>query len=348
VFKVLIIKIGALGDVLRTTCILPGLCEKYPNAHITWLTSPTAVTLLINNPYIDNVLTGDNFSSKSSLNKDFHFVVNLDDDFWACELAASVSLKRLVGAYTINGTRTYTENSAQWFDMSLISRYGKEKADDLKKLNRKSYPRILFNMLDIRPAKPLLRIPNRERSFAKTFSKKHLSADQQIVGLNTGAGTRWRFKQLGEEKTAELVDNLTNSLKVTVILFGGLEEQTRNQSIEELSTNNVVNSGYQNSLLEFASLIELCNVLITSDSLALHIASCVGVPVVAFFGPTSANEIELFNPGIKVVPKMGCLSCYKQDCDFIPTCMDKISVNKLVSAAKALLPSSSAPFSQAP
>ena len=48
-FKILIIKLDAVGDVLRTTCILQGLMEKYQDAHITWLTRKNAIELFKNN-----------------------------------------------------------------------------------------------------------------------------------------------------------------------------------------------------------------------------------------------------------------------------------------------------------
>ncbi|MCX7610459.1 MAG: lipopolysaccharide heptosyltransferase family protein, partial [Ignavibacterium sp.] len=55
-FKILIIKLDAVGDVLRTTSILPGLKEKYPQGHITWLTRENAKEIFYNNNFVDRVL----------------------------------------------------------------------------------------------------------------------------------------------------------------------------------------------------------------------------------------------------------------------------------------------------
>ena len=57
--KILIVKYGALGDVVRTSYILRGIVEKYSNVSITWLTSKVAKDLLRFNHNIDNILSGE-------------------------------------------------------------------------------------------------------------------------------------------------------------------------------------------------------------------------------------------------------------------------------------------------
>src|SRR6266581_3059277 len=77
-FKILIVKLDAMGDVLRTTCILPGLKEKYPGAHITWLTRRESVPLFFNNAIVDAVL---DYSAESFLAlqaEEFDVVLGLD------------------------------------------------------------------------------------------------------------------------------------------------------------------------------------------------------------------------------------------------------------------------------
>ena len=52
---ILIIKLGAIGDVLRTTSLAPALKEKYPQAKIDWVTKENAFQMLKSNPHIDNI-----------------------------------------------------------------------------------------------------------------------------------------------------------------------------------------------------------------------------------------------------------------------------------------------------
>ena len=90
--------------------------------------------------------------------------------------------------------------------------------------------------------------------------------------------------------------------------------------------------------VDFAALIGRLDLLVTSDSLALHLAVAQGRPVVCFFGPTSASEIELYGHGEKVVTPLGCQCCYLKDCNIRPHCMASISVEEMLAAARRWLP----------
>ena len=56
---ILVIKTGALGDVLRTTAILPGLQQRFPDLELTWLTAPAAVPLVERHRLVKRVVTCD-------------------------------------------------------------------------------------------------------------------------------------------------------------------------------------------------------------------------------------------------------------------------------------------------
>ena len=54
--RVLIVKLDAMGDVLRTTALLPPIAEVHPRAAVTWITRRESVPLLKGNPYIAEVI----------------------------------------------------------------------------------------------------------------------------------------------------------------------------------------------------------------------------------------------------------------------------------------------------
>jgi len=80
--------------------------------------------------------------------KKYSLVISLDDDVEACEIASLVKSDELIGAYINGGERKYTESSAVWFDMGLISKFGKEKADKLKAKNKRTYQEIICDILN--------------------------------------------------------------------------------------------------------------------------------------------------------------------------------------------------------
>src|SRR5690606_39275139 len=80
----------------------------------------------------------------------FDLVINLEDDLHTAELIRSVHAKRVFGAYSSEGNQmTYSADAKRWFDLSLISSYGRARADELKLINRDSYQSLLFSGLGL-------------------------------------------------------------------------------------------------------------------------------------------------------------------------------------------------------
>src|SRR5438093_874536 len=81
----------------------------------------------------------------------YDLVINLEDDRETSSFLKELKFKQLFGAH-LNGEDklTYTSDSRDWFDLSLISTYGREKADRLKLLNRRTYQEFIFEGLGFR------------------------------------------------------------------------------------------------------------------------------------------------------------------------------------------------------
>jgi len=144
--ETLIVKLGATGDVVRTTSLLHRL-----GANVTWVTAQKNRSLLegLDTPgelqVLDweerNVLTGSSFD----------LLINLEDDVQTASILSCVSAKRIFGAYhNDRGEMEYTPDSAAWFDLSLISVHGRHRADQLKLGNRRTYQDLVFEGLGLR------------------------------------------------------------------------------------------------------------------------------------------------------------------------------------------------------
>lgn len=332
--KILIIKLGAIGDVIRTTSILSGLKEKYKNCRIDWVTKKESFDILKNNTLINKIYLID----KNIKDKKYDLVISLDDDYEACKLAEKITSKKITGAYLRNDKKSYTNDSSLWFDMGLISRFGKKKADLLKAKNKRTYQEVMYKILGLnyKKQKPILILDEKSLQFAKKFAKRNIKKYGLVAGINTGAGGRWQDKKLGIDETAELIDKLNVQLKnkkIKIILFGGPEEKERNEKIKKIVKTDVVDAGCNNSLMEFASLVNLCNILVTSDSLALHVGIALKKKIVVFFYVTSSTEIELYDRGVKIIGKGKDYCSYKPKCDYPP----KWSIDEMVKAVKKLI-----------
>ncbi|MEK6876754.1 MAG: glycosyltransferase family 9 protein [Nanoarchaeota archaeon] len=338
--NILVIKLGAIGDVIRTTAILPGLKEKYKGCKIGWLTKKESFDVLKNNNFINKIFSIDNNIEKIK-NNEYDLVINLDDDDEACTLAAKINHKDLIGAYLDRGKRVYTQNSSLWFDIGLISKFGKQKADELKAKNRKTYQEIMYNILGLKYNKqePILKLSNKELEFGKKFAEKNnINENDAVIGINAGAGGRWQDKKLSTEETAELIDKVNKEIKINdknirLLLFGGPEEKERNEKIKKAIKSRIIDAGCDNSLMEFASLVNLCNILVTSDSLALHIGTALKKKIVSCYYPTSAAEIETYGRGIKIIGKGKSYCSYQTKCTY-PAEWD---IDEIADAVKKLI-----------
>ncbi|MCR4322301.1 MAG: hypothetical protein NUV74_18450 [Candidatus Brocadiaceae bacterium] len=99
--RILIIKLAAIGDVLRTTPILPVLKKKYPQSYITWITDKSSLQVLEENPYIDRLLTANYENALRLQVEKFDVMICLDKDTVASSLASIVKIDLAVGNYAL-------------------------------------------------------------------------------------------------------------------------------------------------------------------------------------------------------------------------------------------------------
>jgi heptosyltransferase II len=344
--RVALIKTGALGDVVRTTALLPGLRRLDAKLDLTWITARGALELVRSHPDVARAVVIDDPDDAPWRHDRYDWLLSLDDDAEACRLGSRLSAARLSGAYeTPQGERRYTDDVAPWFGMGILrpkDQGGLDRANELKKENAQTVATILYESLGL-PfplSRPYIGIADEHFQTARrTLAELGIPDDVPLVGMNTGAGARWRFKSWGEDQTADLARRLHDERGASVLVLGGPAESERNARIvSQANRPRVVAAPTNLELLTFTALIGLCRLLVTSDSLALHLGAALGKPVVAFFGPTSGAEIDVYGHGEKIITPLECRCCYLKTCDIRPHCMQSIGVDRLFEAACRWLP----------
>jgi ADP-heptose:LPS heptosyltransferase len=332
--RILIIKLDSMGDVLRTTSVLPALREEHPACFISWITRREAVELIAHNPLLDELLVLESGTLSQLLVRKFDLVLGLDmsrDSGALCALARAAD-KRGFSIDAAGALFPLNESAKEWFYMGLNDR--------LKKENCKSYQQILLELCGLPAARlhpPQYYITEEENRCGRDLVVNlGLDPSRPVIGVNTGSGSRWKMKSLPSDGLKSLIEKLAATFQV--LLLGGPEEVDKNARLSCLT--GVPDSGCSHSLREFAGIVNQCRLVITGDTLALHLALAQRKLVLAVFGPTSAHEIDLFQRGEKFSSRAECLCCYLPSCDRSPTCMELISVDDIVHAAERLLTSS--------
>jgi len=321
--RVLVIKLGALGDVIRTAALLPGLKERWPVSHITWVTRPAGVRMLAGHPLIDRLLPFDADTLCHLEYERFDLCLSLDKEPGPTALAMRVDARERRGIGLSPHGTTYPLNAecAAYFLLGLD--------DDAKfRGNTKGYPQLLYEAVGLpwRGQRYTLH-PGAaaRRRAAAAWAALGVRGDEVVIGLNTGAGSVFANKTWPPERFVELARALRTRHPWRVALLGGPDERERNRRIAG-ACPGVLDTGTDHDEATFTALVGRCNVLVTGDTMALHVGVAQAVPCVVLFGPTCHQEIELYGHGTKLVTQLGCAPCYRRQCERSPTCMDDIAL----------------------
>ena len=297
--NVLIVKLGATGDVVRTTPLLQRL-----DGRVTWLTAVKNGPMLEGLEGVSGTLRVLSWDDRSAIGgEEFDRVVNLEDDRETAEFLKTVGARRLFGAYLNDKDElVYTDDSRQWFDLSLISAYGRAQADALKLRNRKTYQELIFAGLGTAFAGEKYLLPETNPS--------KLRGD---VAIATEAGPVWPMKQWAYYEWLKP------------------ELERRGMRVNVLPTRP--------TLLEHLADVRAHRCLVSGDSLPMHLALGSRVPCVAVFNCTSPWEIHDYGILTKVVSPLLSEFFYKRE--FEERATTAISRDEVLAATLEALEKSS-------
>jgi heptosyltransferase-2 len=334
--NILIVKLGALGDVLRTTPLLTGLKKKFPQAAIDWIVDERHRDVLEANPHI-RIL--DNYSPGTLArlaDRRYDLAINLDKDAEALDTIAAAHAEKKMGFGRDRDGGVCALDSLSDYAVRL----GLD--DELKfRINKKTYQEISFEQTGLRfeGEEYLFTLdPENARFSEKLSGELHngASGPRPVVGLNTGAGSRFAGKRLPVATTAELARRFHFDFGAAVLLLGGPEEIERNQEIERVAACPVINTG-TNPIRRFAAIVKACDLIISGDTTGMHIAIAMKVPLVTYFASTCSAEIELYGRGRKIISKLACAPCYKRVSPYDEQCMKDMSAEQILEASVAVL-----------
>lgn len=290
--KTLIIKIGATGDVVRTTPLLTRLPGE-----ITWLTSAKNIALL--EGLKANLRSFVWEKREQALDSDYDLVINLEDTLDAAQFLKTLHYKEIFGAYLDSDkSLRYTENSRCWFDLSLISSYGRQQADRLKFLNRHTYQELIFKGLGFSFSGEKYLLPEPIEA--------GLSGD---VAIAADAGPIWPMKKWAYYKQ--------------------LKQHLERQGL----VVNVLPS--RPSLLQHLADVQNHRCLVSGDSLPMHLGFGTGTRCVTLFTCTSPWEIYGYSLQTKIVSPLLKEFFYKRGHNERAT--TAISVDEVASAVTVQL-----------
>lgn len=294
--KILIIKLGAKGDVVRTLPILIAIKEKFPDSEITWITKSSSKGILELSPYINKILILP--VDISFFNEVFDILFNFDTEDEASDLAKGIKANQKYGFFSEGGYPSAFNPSSEYYLNTLFD-------DELKRTNIKTYQQMMFEAAELPYKKQhhTLFIDEEGLDYAKNFVKDNQINTKNLIGIHIGSSPRWPSKSWHREKIKEFIRRIKNE-GYDIILFGGPDESEKHEIlVNELNSEGikVFRNNPLNKDKEFFSLINLCDKIICGDSFALHVALALKKKTIALFFCTSPNEIEDYGLLKKIV-----------------------------------------------
>ncbi|NQV18419.1 MAG: glycosyltransferase family 9 protein [Armatimonadetes bacterium] len=327
--KIIVIKLGSLGDVLRTTSILPALASKYLNSAITWVTKKNADQLLRNNEYIQKLMFVEENYLEYILNEEFDVGICLDADDLSGTILNMSTCKEKFGFITNKRGQVIPVNDLanEWYYMGIN--------DKLKGMNRKTYFEHIYKICDL-PSHyhiPQYSITSKQKLFKKSFINKfNLEKYKKLIGINTGSGKRWKMKRWDANGYIRFIELIHKQHPEYGLLFyGGPEEVDLNKKIKEQVGSIIIDTGCKNTIEEFASLVSISDIFVTPDSLGMHLSISLMIPTIVIVGPTSPWELDVFDRGKVIYSNLDCIGCYLNECNKEINCMNSIQPEQIVN-----------------
>lgn len=315
---------------MRSTSLLEPIRKKYPRAQLTWVTEGPADQLLRSHPHIDRVLTtspGD-ILQLSALKFDVAFVI--DKSLKAAGILASTKALKVFGFRVdarSGGILPATPAASELWSLGL---------DNHKKfvINQKTEVQLVCEALELPfdhvPEYDLPITANEQQLREKRQRDWSLQRGQPIIGINTGCSSVLAAKKLSVEFQREIVQELLIQGYENLVLLGGPEDQERNQEIGRGLPvfQSPTGLGLRDGLVSVAA----CDLVLSGDSLGMHMAIALKKFVVVWFGPSCAQEIELYGRGIKIQTKATCSPCWKRSCEKTEMCYDQVDLKEILQA----------------
>jgi len=297
--KILIVNLGALGDIVRTTPLLQALKEKHgSNCHITWLVDEgEGKDILKNNPKVDRVLERNQNNSLRLKYEKFDILINLDIEQKATLIANEIKADEKYGYYfNEDGKPSPFNEGAEYYLERVFS-------DHTNRTNKKTYQEMIFEIAELPYNKEEPTINNFNNNYIDKFMKKNnLTKEDKIICINLGTNNRWPSKAWHKDNIIEITKKLKEENYKILIRGGPNEEEFLKEIFSEVKDENVFsNLPDILPIPELSSLLNICELVITGDTLVLHLAIALKKKTIALFFCTPSWEIEDYNIVKKIV-----------------------------------------------
>ena len=325
--RILVIHLQAMGAVLRATSFLPALKRKYPQSHVTWVTDSPCHQLFQNNPWVGEVLKTDNEGLLSLEGREFDIAICVDKSQKATGILSRIQADQVLGFKKCPRTHSIIPANKASEELWGLGLSNEKKFF----INQKPETQLMVEAFELGS------FQRDEYQIFLSEQEKKISAERSqswsdglpVIGINIGCSDMIPYRKLSLDQNVVLIEEIKKRKLGVPVLLGGPSEIELAQKIKEQV--EVIVSPMNLGVRDGLSSAQACDVIVSGDSFGMHMGIALKKWVVAWFGPTCAHEVDLYDRGVKVKSPVDCAPCWKRSCEKEVMCYDLVSLNDILA-----------------
>lgn len=326
--RILIVRLGALGDVVHAIPVAAALRRAYPNARIDWLVGERNRAILDLVPVIDRRLAvRDGLALLDAIRELRHTRYDLAIDVQG--LLKSAVLARSSGASRVLGfSRSYVRESlarlfyTDAYDPGCGGLYDRREKRHIVRINLD-----MLRQIGVEPGPPEFPIDEVDSAVARDVAKRN---GGRYALLNPGAA--WPNKRWPPERLGAIAAMLRERYDVkSVVLWGPNEEPLA--GLVAAQSHGAALVSPRTTVADLVALSRGAMLMVSGDTGPTHIAAAVGTPLVALFGPTRPERNGPWAPNDVTVSRADVCECHHlRRCRRARMCLLDIEVSEVAAA----------------
>ena len=329
--RILVILLGAIGDVTRALPLLARLRRAYPQAHIAWAVEPAAAALLDYHPALDEILLYQRSHGSQTFlpflrtvrNHHFDLVLDLQRHLKSGLVSLWSRAPVRLGFH-----RSNTKEGNWLFNTHTIE----------------AVPDFSLKLAQYLKFADALGLPDDGVRFDLRLRPEE---EQQVETLLAGTirpfaafflGSRWPSRFWFPQATAEVARVLQQEYGMGIVLVGGPSEVAFAQQVSEAMGTAVTNLSGKTSLRDLIGVFSRARFALGPDSGPMHIAAATDIPVISLWGATSPLRSAPWGSKAFVIRgEAACSPCYVRRCPIGRACMRRITPGQVLEVVQKIL-----------
>lgn len=344
---ILVVRLGAMGDIVHVIPAVNNIRTAFPSANITWLVEDKLKDLVEGLPCIDEVvafprkqlqtyfknplkypkiITEILMFLKKLKRRKYNVALDFHGNFKSGLLTYLSNAKTRIGF-----SKEYCKEFNFIFTNSRITPPKKQ----MHRIDK--YLSLLHGLgIEARYQAPVFSIPDTDRIYIDNFIYQNRLNQKPIAIIHPGTSLFGKYKRWPPDNYARLADRLTKELDYSVVFTWGALEYKIVEEIVSLMRYQATIACKTSSVKQLIALIRHAHIFIGGDTGPTHIASCIGIPTIAIFGPKDPAIYAPYGENTIVVRKdIPCSPCEKRTCDHV-TCINSITPDDVFDAFSKL------------